>query len=64
MRSRTSLTASDSDLDVLAKQAREALQHVAFGRTAAAEKSVREVILRAERTLESLNRETARARQI
>src|SRR5690349_4310022 len=64
VRSRTPLTASDSDLDILAKQAREALQHVAFGRTAAAEKSVREVIVRAERTLESLNRETARARQI
>jgi hypothetical protein len=64
VRSRTPLTATDSDLDILAKQAREALQHVAFGRTAAAEKSVREVIVRAERTLESLNRETARARQI
>ncbi len=64
VRSRTPLTASDSDLDVLAREAREALQHVAFGRTAAAEKSVREVIQRAERTLESLNRETTRARQI
>jgi hypothetical protein len=64
VRSRTPLTASDSDLDVLAREAREALQHVAFGRTSAAEKSVREVIQRAERTLESLNRETARARQI
>lgn len=64
IRSRTPLVASESDLDVLAKEAREALQHVAFGRTSAAEKSVREVIQRAERALESLNRETARARQI
>jgi hypothetical protein len=64
VRSRTPLVASESDLDVLAKEAREALQHVAFGRTSAAEKSVREVIQRAERALESLNRETARARQI
>jgi PEGA domain len=64
VRSRTPLVASESDLDILAKEAREALQHVAFGRTSAAEKSVREVIQRAERALESLNRETARARQI
>lgn len=62
--SRSPLTASKSDLDVLAAQANEAIQHVAFGRTAAAQRSVQEVILRAERTLESLNRETARARQI
>jgi hypothetical protein len=64
VRSRTPLVASESDLDVLAKEAREALQHVAFGRTSAAEKSVREVIQRAERALESLNRETVQARQI
>ena len=62
--SRPPLTASDSDLDVLARAAREAIEHVAFGRTAAAQKSVREVILRAEKTLESLNRETATARHI
>lgn len=62
--SRPALTASDSDLDVLARAAREAIEHVAFGRTAAAQKSVREVIVRAERTLESLNRETATARHI
>jgi hypothetical protein len=63
-RSRPPQTASDSDLDVLAREAREAIEHVAFGRTAAAQKSVREVIQRAERTLESLNRETATARHI
>jgi hypothetical protein len=63
-RSRPPQMATDSDVDVLAREAREAIEHVAFGRTAAAQKSVREVIARAERTLESLNRETATARQI
>jgi hypothetical protein len=63
-RSRPPQTASDSDLDVLARAAHDAIEHVAFGRTAAAQKSVREVISRAERTLESLNRETATARHI
>ena len=62
--SRPPLMASDSDLDVLAREARQAIEHVAFGRTLAAQRSVREVITRAERTLESLNRETARARQL
>lgn len=63
-RSRSPLSATTSDLDVLAREARQALEHVAFGRTAAAQRSVREVMARAERTLESLNRETARARQL
>ena len=63
-RSRPPQVASDSDLDLLARAARDAIEHVAFGRTSAAQKSVREVIARAELTLESLNRETATARQI
>jgi PEGA domain len=63
-RSRPPQTASDTDLDVLARAAHDAVEHVAFGRTAAAQKSVREVITRAERTLESLNRETSTARHI
>jgi hypothetical protein len=63
-RSRPPQTPSESDLDVLARAAHDAIEHVAFGRTAAAQKSVREVISRAERTLESLNRETATARHI
>jgi hypothetical protein len=63
-RSRPPQTASNSDLDVLARAAHDAIEHVAFGRTAAAQKSVREVISRAEGTLESLNRETATARHI
>ncbi|HEX5659639.1 MAG TPA: PEGA domain-containing protein [Polyangiales bacterium] len=63
-RSRPPQTPSESDLDVLARAAHDAIEHVAFGRTAAAQKSVREVITRAERTLESLNRETSTARHI
>lgn len=63
-RSRPPQTASSSDLDVLARETHEAIEHVAFGRTAAAQKSVREVISRAERTLETLNRETGLARKI
>jgi hypothetical protein len=55
---------SDSDVDALARAAREAVEHVAFGRVAAAQNSVRDVISRAERTLESLNRETTTARRI
>lgn len=49
---------------MLARAAHDAIEHLAFGRTAAAQKSVREVITRAESTLESLNRETATARHI
>jgi PEGA domain len=63
-RSRPPQTASDTDLDALARAAHDAVEHVAFGRTAAAQKSVREVITRAELTLESLNRETTTARHI
>ncbi|MET0340524.1 MAG: PEGA domain-containing protein [Polyangiales bacterium] len=63
-RSRPPAMPTETDLDVLAQKAREATEHVAFGRTAAAQKSVREVISRAERALESLNRETATARNV
>jgi hypothetical protein len=63
-RSRPPQKPSESDLDVLDRAAHETIEHVAFGRTAAARKSVREVISRAERTLESLNRETKTARSI
>ncbi|HVZ37153.1 MAG TPA: PEGA domain-containing protein, partial [Polyangiaceae bacterium] len=63
-RSRPPQLASETDLDVLAREARQAVEHVAFGRTAAAQQSVREVISRAEHALESLNRETTMARQI
>lgn len=63
-RSRPPQVPTESDLDVLARAAAEATEHVAFGRTSAAQKSVREVLVRAERALESLNRETATARRI
>jgi hypothetical protein len=63
-RSRAPHTASESDVDALARAARDAVEHVAFGRALAAQNSVREVITRAERTIESLNRETTTARHI
>jgi len=62
--SRPPTGAEEGDVDVLAREARAALEHVAFGRTQAAQKSVKEVLSRAERALESLNRETATARQV
>jgi hypothetical protein len=62
--SRAPQVASELDLDALAKEAREAVQHVAFGRTAAAQRSVQHIISLAERSLESLNRETTTARQL
>ncbi len=55
---------SESDLEALVRAAHDASEHVAFGRTSAARRSVHEVISRAERTLESLNRETAIAQQV
>lgn len=63
-RSRPPQKPSDSDLDVLDRAAHETIEHVAFGRINAAQRSVRQVISRAERTLESLNRETATARNL
>ncbi len=63
-RSRPPQQLTESDLEALSRAVHEAIEHVAFGRTASAQKSVREVISRAERALESLNRETATARQI
>jgi hypothetical protein len=62
--SRPPVTTDTSDLDVLAQEAQTALEHVAFGRAAAAQRSVREVLARAERALESLNRETKTARHV
>lgn len=57
--SRPPVAAEEGDVDVLARQARAALEHVAFGRTACAQRSVIEGMTRAEPALESLNRETA-----
>jgi hypothetical protein len=63
-RSREPQTASLSDIDALAKEAHVAIEHVAFGRTVAAQRSVRQIIELAERSLETLNRETATARTL
>jgi hypothetical protein len=63
-RSREPQTASISDIDALAKEAHIAIEHVAFGRTAAAQRSVRQIIELAERSLETMNRETATARTL
>jgi hypothetical protein len=63
-RSRAPQTASLSDIDALAKEAHAAIEHVAFGRTVAAQRSVRQIIELAERSLETLNRETATARTL
>jgi len=63
-RSRPAQTPTVSDVEALARAAHEALEHVAYGRTTAARKSVQQVIALAERTLESLNRETATARNV
>lgn len=64
VRSRAPQSPTESDVGALARAAQDAVEHVAFGRVAAAQASVREVIMRAEQTLESLNRETATARSI
>jgi hypothetical protein len=63
-RSRPPRTPTASDLDSLAKEAQAAIEHVAFGRTAAAERSVRQIVELADRSLETLNRETATARSL
>ncbi len=63
-RSRAPQNPTSSDLDALAKEARKAVEHVAFGRSAAAEQSVRDIVVLAERSLESLNRETQNARRL
>lgn len=54
----------ESDLDVVAREAQAALVLVATGRNAEARAAVRRVLDRAERALESLNRETTSARRI
>ncbi|MFW6023906.1 MAG: PEGA domain-containing protein, partial [Myxococcota bacterium] len=58
------VSASASDLDVVAKEAKQALWNVATGRNERARKSVSVVLDRAERALESLNREANAARNV
>ena len=55
---------SDSDIDIVADEARAALLHVATGRTARARSSIAEVLQRAERALEYLNRTNDSARHV
>jgi hypothetical protein len=62
--SRPPRSPSRTDLDALAREAQAAIEHVAFGRTAAAERSVRQIVELSERSLEMLNRETATARSL
>ena len=57
-------TASESDLDVVAREAQQALQAVATGRNLRAQQSVARVLERAERALESLNRQADSARHV
>lgn len=61
-RSRVAQSPAPSDIDALAKEAHAAIQHVALGRTSAAQSSVQRIVSLAERSLETLNRETATAR--
>ncbi len=55
---------SDSDIDIVADEARAALLHVATGRTARARSSIAEVLERAEKALEYLNRTNDSARHV
>jgi hypothetical protein len=56
--------ASAADLDTVARQAKQALWHVATGHSERARQSVRVVLERAEQALESLNREADAARNV
>ncbi len=55
---------ASKDIELLIKEGQEALEHVAYGRHVAAQKSVREALGRAERALETLNRKTETARRV
>lgn len=62
--SRRSERLEDEDVQRLIKEGQEALEHVAYGRHTAAQKSVREALTLAERALETLNRKTEMARRV
>lgn len=53
-----------ADIDLLVREAQAAIDHVAFGRAAAAERSVQRIVGLAERGLETMNRDTRAARKI
>lgn len=54
----------DADIDIVAKQAQQALLHVATGRNARARRAITKVLERAERAMESLNRTNDSARHV
>jgi hypothetical protein len=58
------VAATHSDLDQLARDAQQALYHVAMGLYTSASADVGRVLKRADHALESLNRETISARQL
>lgn len=58
------VAATHGDIDQLARDAQQALYHVAMGLYTSAGADVARVMSRAERALESLNRETLAARQL
>ncbi len=58
------MAATHGDLDQLARDAQQALYHVAMGLYSSASGDVERVMARADRALESLNRETIAARQL
>jgi hypothetical protein len=56
--------ASRTDLEAVAEAARDANEHVAFGRTNAARRRVQDLMTHAESALETLNRQTTTARNV
>jgi PEGA domain len=62
--SREPVPLAPDDRATVASEAHASLEHVAFGRNAAARRSVEDVLRRAERTLEALNRDTESARHV
>jgi len=58
------VAATHGDIDQLARDAQQALYHVAMGLYTSASADVERVVARADRALESLNRETLAARQL
>ena len=62
--SSSAVAATHGDIDQLARDAQQALYHVAMGLYTSASADVKRVLERADRALESLNRETIAARHL
>ena len=62
--SSSAVAATHTDIDQLARDAQQALYHVAMGLYTTASADVKRVLERADRALESLNRETVAARHL